>query len=367
LQYVLGYRRLGWDVFFVDQLSADMCVDENGRRCAPHRSPKVQRFARVMEDFELEDRAALLVDGQTVVGVEKPRLVQRTRDATFLLNVMGYLDDHDILAAASHRVFLDIDPGFGQMWRALGLADVFAGHDKFVTVGENIQRPGCDIPDCGLEWITTVPPVVLDLWPPCTGGRDVFTTIGAWRGPYGPVEYRGRSYGLRVHEFRQLAELPRRVDVGLEAALDIGAADERDRDTLLSGGWSLVDPQEGAGDPATYRDYIQGSMGELMVAKNMYVQTQGGWFSDRSACYLASGKPVVAQDTGWTHNHSAGEGLLSFNTPEEAASALREVCRNYRRHANAARELADTVFASDIVLERLASQVCETESAGAIT
>jgi hypothetical protein len=362
LQYVLGYLRLGWDVLFVDRLDPGMCVDRSGRRCPPEQSQGAKDFARVMDSFGLLGRAALLVEGRTVVGEAKPTLVERMRGATFLLNVMGYLDDDDLLAAAPRRVFLDIDPGFGQMWRELGLADVFSGHDAFVTVGENIGAGGCGIPECGLDWITTVPPVVLDLWPRSTQRRDVFTTIGAWRGRNGPVDYGGRTYGLRVHEFRRFAELPRRAGRSLEAALDIDPADERDRDALRAGGWSLVDPREVAGAAATYRRYIQGSMGEVMVAKNMYVQTQGGWFSDRSVCYLASGKPVVAQDTGWTRNHPAGEGLLSFRTLEEAAAALQEVQGDYRRHAAAARGLAEAEFASGPVLERLAARVCEASA-----
>jgi hypothetical protein len=359
LQYVLGYARLGWDVLFIDHLDPDMCLERSGRRCRPERSQAAKNFAQVMDDFGLLDRAALLVGGRTVVGVPKRTLVERTRDATFLLNVMGYLDDDDLLGAAPRRVFLDIDPGFGQMWRELGLADIFSGHDAFVTVGENIQDPGSGIPDCGLDWITTVPPVVLDLWPLSHKTRDVFTTVGTWRGPYGPVQYKGRTYGLRVHEFRRFAELPRRAGWSLEAALDIDPADVLDHEALRTGGWNIVDPLLVAGGAGRYRHYIQDSMGEVMVAKNMYVQTQGGWLSDRSVCYLASGKPVVAQDTGWTRNHPDGEGLLSFTTPEEAAAAINEVGSDYDRHAAAARALAEEEFASSAVLERLAARVCE--------
>jgi hypothetical protein len=357
MQYVMGYLRLGWDVLFIDQLDAAMCLDERGNVCPPEKSMRAKRFARLMGRLGLLERAALLVEGRTVVGVAKPGLVERTREATFVLNVMGYLDDEEVLSAASRRVFLDIDPGFGQMWHALHLADIFSGHDVFVTVGENIGGFDCEIPTCGLEWLTTLPPVVLDLWPACAEGRDVFTTVGAWRGPNGPVDYRGRTYGLRVHEFRSLADLPRKTGRPFEAALDIDPADDRDRQMLRSGGWSLVDPRVVAGGPDRYRRYIQSSMGELMVAKNMYVQTRGGWFSDRSASYLASGKPVVAQDTGWTNNYPDSEGLLSFKTPEEAATAVHEVHGNYRRHAKAARELAETMFDSDRVLERLAAAV----------
>ena len=357
LQYVLGYERMGWDVLFVDRLDRDLCVDRSGRRCRPESSQQAKDFARQMRAFGLLDKSALLVDGRSIVGVAKSTLIDRTRGAAFLLNVMGYLDDDDLLAAAPRRVFLDIDPGFAQMWRELGLADTLSGHDVFVTVGENIHGQGSRIPDCGLKWITTAPPVVLDLWSGPKDSREMFTTVGAWRGPYGSVRYDGRTYGLRVHEFRKFAELPRRVGGGLEAALDIDPADESDRVDLCAGGWSIVDPRRLAGEATTYRRYIHESMGEFMVAKNMYVQTRGGWFSDRSACYLAAGKPVVAQDTGWTQNHPAGEGLLSFSTLEEAATAIEDVRSDYRRHADAARGLAESEFGSERVLERLAMRV----------
>ncbi len=361
LQYAMGFRRLGWKVTFLDWLDSSMSERGMESLASANHSSNVEYALKVMRFFGMDDDFALLVttaNGErSSIGLSRVELLSRLRGADVLLNVMGYLADQDLLSAAPLCVFLDIDPGFGQMWRDLQLADIFSGHDVFVTVGQNMGRAGCEIPTCGLEWLTTVPPVVLDLWPACTGGRDVFTTVGAWRGPNGPVQYRGRTYGLRVHEFRSLADLPRKTGRSFEAALDIDPADDRDRDSLRSGGWSLVDPRAVAGGPDSYRRYIQSSMAELMVAKNMYVQSRGGWFSDRSVCYLASGRPVVAQDTGWTPNLPDGEGLLSFRTSEEAAAAVHEVHGNYRIHAKAARDLAETMFDSDRVLERLAAAV----------
>jgi len=361
LQYLLGFRRLGWDVTLLDWLEPSICTGAGGESVPPRDSVQLRYLEAVATSFGLGDDVAVLLKerggGRTWIGMGEAEVRRRLAEADFLLNVMGYLTEPDLVEAAHLRVFLDIDPGFGQMWRDLELADVFRGHDRFATVGENIGRPGCDVPTCGLDWIATAPPVVLDMWPPCREGRDVFTTVGAWRGQYGPVEYRGRTYGLRVHEFRRLADLPRRTGRSFEAALDIDPSDEPDRAALESGGWSLVDPRARAGDPQAYRGYIQGSMAELMVAKNMYVQTRGGWFSDRSVCYLASGKPVVAQDTGWTANHPSGEGLLCFATLEEAAAAVEDVASAPARHARAARELAEEHFDSDRVLTRLADRL----------
>ena len=267
------------------------------------------------------------------------------------LRVMGDLGDA-APTSPGRSIFLDIDPGYPQMWRELGLADMFEGHDRFVTIGENIGRPDCAIPDCGLEWVTTPPPVVLDAWPPTPGGES-FTTVATWRNPYGTVDWNGITYGSRVHEFRKFLELPRLVDADFELALDIDAAEVDDLALLDRNGWRLVDPRLVAGTPDSYRSYIQASKAEICIAQNMYVATRSGWISDRSLCYLASGKPVLAQDTGFSDNYPVGEGLIAFSTLDEAASGVEEIERNYERHSRAAREFADEFFDSRKVLTRL--------------
>jgi hypothetical protein len=254
-------------------------------------------------------------------------------------------------------VFLDIDPGFGQMWRELGQADQFAGHDTFVTIAENIGRPDCEIPTCGLEWITTVQPVVLEHWPRRADGGAAFTSVGSWRGPYDPIEFAGKTYGLRAHEFRKFVELPRRSEETFEVALDIHPDDAKDIELLVYNGWALADPAEVVSDPSSYRAYVQASKAEFMVAKNMYVETCSGWFSDRSICYLASGRPVLAQDTGLDHLYPAGEGLLLFDSPDSAAAGVEEISGNYDRHARAARALAEERFDSDKVLRDLLAKL----------
>jgi hypothetical protein len=273
--------------------------------------------------------------------------------AAIVLNVNGFFADEEVLSRAAMRVFLDIDPGFMHMWRALGLHDAFTGHDAYVTIGESVGSPECTIPTGGIDWLTTPQPVVLEHWPRAEGAGRGFTSVGSWRGPFGPVEYEGEIYGLRVHEFRRFAELPRLVAAPFEIALDIDEADERDVELLRAGGWALRDPREVASDPWTYRDYVQSSSAELMVAKNMYVRSRSGWFSDRSICYLASGRPVLAQDTGFTRHHPAGEGLLAFSTLEEAVEGAGRIAGDYEAHARAARALAEERFESGRVLRKL--------------
>ena len=344
LQYLLGFRRLGWDVLFIDRSVGD---DPAG----------VAYLARVMRRFGLEDDWAVVAADGAVVNLSRSEVERRLRGSAFLLNVMGYLDDEDLLAAAPRRVFLDIDPGFGQMWKALGLHDLFAGHDDHVTIGENVGRAGCRVPTGGLTWITTKQPVVLDEWPATPGRAGRFTTVASWRGPFGPIEYEGEAYGLRVHEFRRIVGLPARVDATFEVALDIHDADAADIRLLDDSGWTRVDPLAVAGDPDAYRAYVQGSGAELMVAKNLYVRAGSGWFSDRSICYLASGRPVLAQDTGLDGVVPSGDGLVLFSDLDGAVAGAEDVLARYDHHAKAARALAEDVFDSDVVLGRLLAEL----------
>jgi hypothetical protein len=357
LQYLLGFRRLGLDVLFVDQLTADMCVDGDGRPCPPGTSANLRYVQRVMSAFGFDDDYAVLLDDGASFGCSRGEVEQRLRDADLLLNVMGYLDDIELLALARRRVYLDIDPGFGHMWAALGLADPFAGHDAYVTVGENVGAPDCAIPTGGLNWSVTAQPIVLEHWSVADGPGRAVTSVGSWRGPYGPVEHAGHVYGLRVHEFRKFFALPRLTGAPLEMALDIDAAEGPDLRGLEEGGWSLVDPAVVAGDPWSYREYVNASKGELCVAKGMYVDTNSGWFSDRSICYLAGGRPVLAQETGFSRYHPTGEGLLAFRNLDEAVAGLETFRSDPERHRRAARAIAEEHFDSDRVLPRLLDEV----------
>ena len=316
-------------------------------------STNVDYVRAVMRDFGFENSFALLQRNQVdTVGMSRVRLLEVAGTSAMLLNVMGYVDDPELLAVVPRRVFLDIDPGFPQMWRELGLHDAFRGYDDFVTIGEKIADPACEVPTCGLDWITTTQPVVLEHWPPCPGGEHI-TSVATWRGPFDPIDFAGKRYGLRVHELRRFVALPGRTRASYELALSIDPSEQADLALLAEAGWSIVDPLQVAGDPGAFRRDIQGSAAELMVAKNMYVETVSGWFSDRSACYLASGKPVLAQDTGLQGLYPIGRGLLTFSSLEEAVAGVEELLGNYEMHARAARELACEYLDSDKVLTAL--------------
>lgn len=349
LHWVLGLKRLGRRVVFLDWLEPDADPD-----CF-HR---VRRFVELMRRFGLEGTYSLgLGPDEAPVGLSRKEVRRAVRGADFLLNIMGYVDDPYVLDAARRLVFLDIDPGFTQMWQALGYCDLGAGHDVFLTVGGNVGRPGCTIPTGGREWVPVLPPVDMDLWPVTREKRGPFTSVGSWRGPYDPVVFQGETYGLRVHEFRKFAGVPHAAGLPFELALDIAPEDASDADRLLRGGWRLADPGGVASGPLSYQRYVRGSRGEFLVAKNMYVRSRSGWVSDRTACYLASGRPALVQDTGLEGDLAAGMGLVPFRTPDEAVDAAHRVEADWDRHARAARELAMEHFDARRVMGRVVDAV----------
>jgi len=344
LQYVLGLRRLGHDVWLVEPV--------------PELTPASERYFRgVVAEFGLEGRAALLTGEDETSGVPYARLLEAARGADLLLNISGLLNDPRLTEPVEIRVYVDLDPAFNQHWHEQGIDVGFARHTHHVTVGQAIGADGCDVPSCGLDWIPTLQPVVLEHWPRANGLRHAaFTTVGNWRS-YGPVEAGGVFYGQKAHALRELMALPGLTGERFLLALAIDPGEERDLAALAEGGWELIDPAQVASSPADYRSFVQGSKAEFGLAKSGYVAARCGWFSDRSACYLASGRPVVAQDTGFSSFLPTGEGLLAFDSAEEAAAAIDRVAAAYPRHCQAARELAESELNSDRVLGSLLEEI----------
>ena len=346
LQYLLGFQRLGYEVLFVDRLTSEMLPP------AGSAAEGVRWVEETMAAYGLDENWTVLLDGGETAGRSRAQALEHLRGSVLLVDVMGFLADEELAAAAARRLFLDIDPGFPQMWQELGLHTSFGHHDAYATVGLRVGREGSRVPTCGIEWINTPQPVVLDHWPATEPGT-AYTSVASWRGPFGPVEYDGERFGLRAHQMREYAELPRRTGVPMELALEIEAADRGDEELLRAGGWNVVSPLQAAASTGDYRRYVQNARAEVGVAKDMYVRSRGGWLSDRSLCYLASGKPVLAQATGFELEVETGDGLLSFSTPEEAAAAVAEVESDYAHHSEATRELARERFDSDRVLGEL--------------
>jgi hypothetical protein len=350
ISYLLGFRALGHEVLFIDRLERDMVA--GGQQGPLSSSREVRWLVELMDTVGLDDSYVVLLDGNETIGLSRADLSQRLSGDTLLLNINGFLTDDQLLETVSQRVYVDIDPGFAQMWEELGLATMFDGHDKFVTVGENVGQEGCEVPTAGRHWISTRTPILLDRWPMAPKGLT-FTSVGSWRGPFEPISYRNDTYGLRAHEFREFARLPSLVEVPFEIALDIDPADDRDLRALRDNRWSVIDPVATLGDLAEYRRFIQESMAEIAIAKGMYVKTRGGWFSDRSASYLASGKPVLAQDTGFGDKLPTGDGLLKFSNLDEAVAGVEDICSDWKRHSEAARAVAEEYFDAGKVLSDL--------------
>jgi hypothetical protein len=351
LQYLLGLRRLGCEVYFVEPV--------NGGDVLPREA--VRYCGEVMKRFDLDGRWALVpVAGGEPVGMSRKQLRDAARRADLLLNVSGMLSDTDLLEHVPVRAYLDLDPVFAQLWHATQGVDMrFDAHTHFVTVADAIGRPRYPIPACGREWLPTLPPVVLGDWPVASRiERRAATTVGHWRS-YGSIHHDGVHYGQKVHSLRPMIDLPRRTHARFELALGIHPDEVNDLAALRENGWGMLDPASVAATPDEFRRFVQGSWAEFGLAKLGYVVSDSGWFSDRSACYLASGRPVIAQDTGFDRRLPTGQGLLTFSTAEDVIAALEELDRDYERHRAAARELAVEHLDSDRVLgsllERLSS------------
>jgi hypothetical protein len=269
-----------------------------------------------------------------------------------LVNISGHCSRPDLLPRIRRKVYVDLDPGYTQIWHSSGNVGArLDGHDDFFTVGANIGRPGCTIPTCGVSWRPVRQPVLLTLWPLVrTDYPERFTTIASWRGPLGTVEHDGEVLGPKVREFRKFVTLPELVPFEFEIALDIHPAESNDIQLLQSHGWQLADPRAVAENPAAFRSYVQGSSAECSVSQGVYVSTRSGWFSDRTTRYLASGKPALVQDTGFSAHIPTGDGLIAFTTLEQAAEGARRIVRDYAHHCQAARDLAERYFDSDLVL-----------------
>ena len=286
-------------------------------------------------------------------GATEAEVHGRCAGADLLLNVSGGHEPDEHHRAARVLAYVDTDPGFVQVAAARGERNTrswLAAHDVLFTFAEAMGTPGCKVPDAGFPWRTTRQPVHLPFWAdvPDTPGT-AYTTVMNWRA-YASTEWDGEAWGQKDAEFPLVRPLPQRTGMPLEVAL---GGDGAPRDELEAEGWHVVDPREPTRTVWTFRDYLASSRGEVTIAKQAYVRSRGGWFSERSANYLAAGRPVLAQDTGWSVFLSSDKGLLPFSTAEEAEEGLRALEADIDGHALAARAVAAAHFDGRDVLERL--------------
>jgi hypothetical protein len=356
LQYCLGLRKLGHEAYLVDDLGL---INGAGRR--RRLELYSTHFPKLVDLFGIGDISTFIFNPGDTTGYvfSNNNLREVCQDADLLINISGNIGAREIVERSKRRVYVDLDPFFTQTWAAAYGCDFhFDEYDLFFTVGLAVGRPNCLAPTLGLQWHPLVQPVVLDLWrvsPGQTDGR--FSTVADWNA-HDAIWYEGEEYGPKSMELRKFIALPRlaREKIGLVLSIDPSATD--DLKSLQDNDWIVFPPQ--LRDPLAYQAFIRDSKAECSVAKHGYVKSNCGWFSDRSACYLASGKPVLMQETGFSQVLPTGEGLLSFRTLEEAMAGIEEINRDYGRHSRAARGMAERYFDSTKVLADLLATALES-------
>ncbi|MBM4464924.1 MAG: glycosyltransferase family 1 protein [Chloroflexi bacterium] len=353
LQYVLGLARLGHQVYFLEESGwPDACYHVARNVMTDDPSYGVDYLARLMERFGLGDRWAFRDQSGRFYGLPREAVDEVIAEAEVLINISG-LSWFDGFAHVPSKLFVDENPAFTQIRAAQGdawLCHLLDSHDLLFSYGCNIGQPGCSLPTTGYEWHPARQPLVMNLWPFTYDPQaERFTTIMSLR-PYEPIEYQGQVYGHKDVEFQRFLDLPRHTPQPLEVAVSVSGEQQ---EALQGAGWHWVDAMDVSRDVDRYRAYIRGSRGEFSIAKNAYVRSRSGWFSDRSASYLACGKPVLLQDTGFGDWLPTGKGLLSFATLEQAVEGLARINADYQAHCRAARRLAEEYFDSDRVLGEL--------------
>lgn len=363
LHYLEGFRRLGYEVYYVED-TGDWPYDPEQNTITDDCRYTVNYISRLMAGCGLLGRWAYRAAAQQgrVYGVSEAELAGLFVRAEALVNLTGATVLREEHLRVPARIYVETDPVLPQIEAAQGnrfTIDLLSAHTHHFTYGENLGGPGCGVPTGRFAYRATRQPIVLDWWasparlpqPPLR-----FTTVGSWQQTGKDVEWNGETYTWsKHHEFLKFIDLPRRTTQRLEPAL--ACEDEAVLELLRSHGWRVVDALALSADTEPYRGYMLGSDAEFTVAKDQNVRLRSGWFSDRSACYLAAGKPVVTQDTGFGCALPTGEGLFAFRTMDEILAAFDEIARDYGRQSRAAVEIAEEHFKAETVLGEMLAEV----------
>jgi len=382
LHYLEGLNRLGCDVCYIED-TRNWPYDPEQNSITDKPDYTVGYIGRLMTWCGFTDRWAYCAPppSNQTFGLSRLKMLECLKQADVLINVTGSTVLQDEHLRVPVRIYLETDPVLPQIEIAKGnqfYINLLSAHTHHFTYGENLGSPDCGVPVECFTYFPTRQPVILDWWarlqlaPPNEGGVPInperFTTIASWRQPHKDVEWKGDSYTWsKHHEFLKFIKLPTRVKEPLELALALKGNWEDSANTwvplyqedaealhlLKSHGWSLANAMTMSKDIIPYRNYILGSRGEFTVAKDQNVRLRSGWFSDRSACYLAAGRPVLTQDTGFGNILPTGEGLFAFTTMGEIIEAFNAIGSDYSRHCRAAREIAEEYFRAEKVLARL--------------
>lgn len=350
--YLLGLHLLGHEVLYLEESGwSESCYSPSDRNYSDDPRVGLHAVQTLINAYGVEAPVCYVNrDTGTVYGADWQEVKQMLKTADLLLNIGGICWLPEFLLC-DRRVLVDMDPFFTQ----IGQFATEGRHDyhAYFSYGVNIGKIDCGIPSDGIEWLPTVPPVVPQIWNCGDRSNAPFTTIANWSA-YGETVYQGERYGQKDEEFLRLLELPSYCLQKLELAIagkdaEIGNIVK----TLKAAGWLVRDGREISDRISTYKTYLTSSRGEFSVAKQAYVKTRSGWFSDRSVCYLAAGRPVILQDTGFSDWLSTDRGVLAFSSLDSAVECLERVNSNYPMHCLAARELAEQIFSYQVVLPQL--------------
>jgi len=356
LQYVLGMRQLGYDVYWLEAFRTKGRADREAAALATFRAR--------MKQYGLGEKCILYLTHSNETMADAPTeylgLTRAEAEAVFakadLLLNFHYAISPKLLARFRRTALVDIDPGLLQFWISRGQLSV-PPHDCYFTTSEAVGRPGAKIPDTCLPWTPIRPPVCLEQWPYVFDSRsEAFTTVSNWDSSDWIVDGAETYENTKRVAFLEFADLPRLTPQPLELALFLRTErDLSDHRDLESRGWRIRHSREVAATPELYKAYVQQSRGEFSCAKRSCMKFENGWVSDRTLCYLASGKPVVVQNTGQNAYLPNGEGMFRFSTPAEAARAFEDINRDYQKHSRAARQIVETFFDAKQVVKEILS------------
>jgi hypothetical protein len=362
--YLLGFRALGHDIWFYEdtgELNCDFAYNPLTNEFAPSYQYGITATANFLSKIGFGDRWVFFdVDRGFKHGPGANRMDTLLHESDLLVS-FGPVNRIPVeLFRGRPSIFIDPDPVYLQLKLARGdrsLAAIVGAHTRHFTFGENIGKVGSTLPTAGYTWHPTRQPVAMDIWENAGSPRLAYTTVGRWDSKERDVEYQGETFRWSKRtEWCRFLDLPERTGKTFEVAMDIDCV-PGDRELLTAQGWQVIDPIQISIDAWRYRDYLRGSRGEFTVAKDMNVRLRSGWFSDRAACYLAAGRPVITQDTGFEEALPLGPGLHAFKTVAEATEAVRMIERDYDRASAHASGVAREYFAADRVLGSMLSVI----------
>jgi glycosyltransferase involved in cell wall biosynthesis len=356
MHHLMGLRRLGWDAWYVEDSGAnpyDPRADSVAMACDYNLAFLRQAMAR----YGFGERWVYWDAINDVHhGLSRDRVRALYAEADCLINLCGATRLRDEHFACPVRIMIDTDPVYEQIKYARSDPAARAyldAHTHFFSYGENLGGADCPVPLAGVDWRPTRPPVDPGAWPRPEGAPPCFGTIGTWENKGKDIDFGGVRYVWSKHvNFLRFLGLPRRRP-GTCFEIAVQPPDENVREAVEAGGWHIVDPRPISYDMRHYAAFIAGARGEFTVAKDIYVRPNSGWFSDRSVCYLAAGRPVVTMRTGFAKFYPVGEGLFDYTTEDEALAAIDAIAADYGRHSRAARAIASEYFAADRVLGAL--------------